>query len=242
MLPNFFVVGANKAGTTSLAAYLDEHPDVFMSPVKEPSFWSYRADRDHGAPFLGLQVRDRAAYEALFAAVRNERAIGEASTNYLQTAQAADRIRAEIPEARIVAVLRDPSSRAFSAYNMHVGANLEPHRGLGTRHPGHGDVGGHREVAARGLVGGDVAVAARRPGERPVGGEAGRGAHPDPRVGQAARRGIERPRTTDERPVARGAARVPTVAAARHRHTDHHGRDGHRRDHGPGATGGHRVM
>ncbi len=126
MLPNFFVVGANKAGTTSLAAYLAAHPDVFMSPLKEPSFWSHRDRDDPDAPFLQRQVRDRPAYEALFAEVRGERAVGEASTNYLQTAVAADRIRAEIPGARIVAVLRDPSDRAFSAYNMHVGANLEP--------------------------------------------------------------------------------------------------------------------
>ncbi|MBM3692937.1 MAG: sulfotransferase [Actinobacteria bacterium] len=126
MLPNFFVVGANKAGTTSFAAYIGTHPDVFMSPLKEPSYWSLRDRDDPDGPFLQRQIRDRPAYEALFAGVRGERAIGEASTNYLQTAVAADRIRAEIPEARIIAVLRDPSDRAFSAYNMHVGAHLEP--------------------------------------------------------------------------------------------------------------------
>lgn len=126
MLPNFFVIGANKAGTTSLYSYLDEHPEVFMSRVKEPSFWALDGKVAEGRRSTRRMVTDRAAYEALFAGATDETAVGEASTVYLPSARAAERIHAEIPHARFIAVLRDPSERAYSAYGMHVANGDEP--------------------------------------------------------------------------------------------------------------------
>lgn len=129
MLPNFFVIGANKAGTTSLHRYLDAHPEIYMSPVKEPSFWSRRetvtGPSMPSRPAIEA-IADLAAYEALFDEVTDEKAVGEASTNYLQSAVAPERVRARLPDVRLVAVLRDPSDRAFSAFSMLVSEGLEP--------------------------------------------------------------------------------------------------------------------
>lgn len=118
MLPNFFVLGANKAGTTSLHRYLAQHPEVFMCPVKEPYYFAHEGELPAYTPFRAEmeKAQTREAYEALFAGVNGETAIGESSTGYLPNSIAARRIREEIPHARLIAVLRDPSERAHSAH------------------------------------------------------------------------------------------------------------------------------
>lgn len=118
-LPNFFVLGAMKAGTTTLNAYLQRHPDVFMSKVKEPHHYSDVTD-----PVLPT-VRSAEEYARLFRDARGATAIGEASASYLWSAEAARRLAAERPEARLVVVLRDPISRAHSHYLMSVRNGLE---------------------------------------------------------------------------------------------------------------------
>lgn len=127
MLPNFLVIGAARSGTTSLYRYLAQHPDIFMSPRKEPSFFAYEGhpldfcgprDQELGAP--AYAVTTRAEYEALFAGRTHEHAVGEASPFYLCTGGAADRIARLLPDCRLIAVLRDPSARAFSQYAMFV--------------------------------------------------------------------------------------------------------------------------
>ena len=82
--PNFFIVGAAKAGTTSLYSYLRQHPDIFMpEDVKEPHYFAQvhpsRAQR-YASPVF---ISDREAYLNLFRAGKNHRAIGEASPSYL---------------------------------------------------------------------------------------------------------------------------------------------------------------
>ena len=105
-LPNFFIVGAAKSGTTSLYHYLGQHPQVFMSPVKEPNFFSHGMSRRcPGAPDE-VVISDCGEYRDLFAGVQNECAIGEASTSYLPNPDAALRIRERVPGARIIAMLR----------------------------------------------------------------------------------------------------------------------------------------
>ena len=124
-LPNFLVIGAGKAGTTSLYHYLDQHPDIFMSPIKEPKFFAleggvpdYRGpgDREVWSSGTSRAIPDPKEYEALFDGVSGEKAIGEASPVYLCNAGAPGRIKRHVPEARLVAVLRDPAERAYSAY------------------------------------------------------------------------------------------------------------------------------
>jgi len=103
-LPNFLIIGAAKAGTTSLYEYLRQHPDVYLSPLKEPRYYS-------DPP---LCTRDE--YLRLFDGVRGERAIGEASPQYLPSETAPDRIAADLPEVKLIATLRNPADRAYSSY------------------------------------------------------------------------------------------------------------------------------
>ncbi len=110
-LPNFLIVGASKAGTGSLYHYLREHPEVFMSPIKETNYFSFDGKRSRGHTVATIQE-----YEALFAGAATEKAIGEASPGYLRSHTAAERIRQTIPDARIVISLRDPVARLYSAF------------------------------------------------------------------------------------------------------------------------------
>jgi hypothetical protein len=138
MLPNFLVIGAAKAGTTSLHWYLGEHPDVFMSPAKDPSFFAYNVDAQGrllwGEPELhAFPVRTQAEYERLFQDVGGATAVGEASTMYLECPQAAERIRQLLPDTRIICSLRQPVDRAYSDYVMYLrqaGRRFEPARDL----------------------------------------------------------------------------------------------------------------
>ena len=114
-LPNFIIIGAARSGTTSLYHYLGEHPDVFVSAVKETNFFAYR-----GQPDRDFRVHTLEQYEALFAGAGDARAIGEASPSYLNVPGTAERMREQLPDARLLAVLRHPAERAFSAYLMRV--------------------------------------------------------------------------------------------------------------------------
>lgn len=112
-LPNFFIIGSPRAGTTSLHRYLGQHPEIFMSPVKEPRFYN----RDSPAIRQRAQmISDPAAYEGLFDGVRGETAVGEATPTYLTTRAVPERIRADVPDARFVISLRQPAERAFAAF------------------------------------------------------------------------------------------------------------------------------
>lgn len=100
--PDLFIVGAPKCGTTALYAYLGRHPDIFMSPLKEPHFFG-----------TDLCFADRAPlgepeYLACFAGARDHRLAGEGSVWYLYSTRAATEIRRFSPAARIIVMLRNP--------------------------------------------------------------------------------------------------------------------------------------
>jgi len=115
-LPTFFVIGAPKAGTTSLHTYLDAHPQIQMSGVKEPRFFG---GPDNGIAYPADHISSREAYEALFDprfAVR-----GESSTDYATHPRRTGvpaRIKAAVPQARFVYMVRDPVARTLSHYRM----------------------------------------------------------------------------------------------------------------------------
>jgi hypothetical protein len=119
-LPNFLIIGAAKAGTTSLYAYLNQHPQVFLSTPKEPRFFALEGQApNYGGPTQLINERSitqLADYEALFADAGDAIALGEASTIYLSDPRACDRIVQTIPEVKLIAILRDPASRAYSSY------------------------------------------------------------------------------------------------------------------------------
>lgn len=131
-MPSFLIVGAQKAGTTALYQYLKQHPDVFMSPVKEPHFFAFETrDLDFRGPrdreILGhMVVRDEGAYRGLFADAVGARARGEASAMYLYMPEAVGGIGRHAPDAKIVAVLRNPADRAYSSFLHMVRDGREP--------------------------------------------------------------------------------------------------------------------
>jgi hypothetical protein len=135
MLPNFFIIGAQKAGTTSLYHYLTQHPQIYMSPVKEPCFFNYEINSYGGivAEEFGNPGRKKVArfsnveeYRALFRGVQQETAIGEASPPYLYVPGTAERIKRCVPEAKMIVILRNPANRAYSAFLHAVRIGREP--------------------------------------------------------------------------------------------------------------------
>ena len=119
-MPNFLIIGAMKSGTTALYYYLEQHPQVYMSPVKEPNFFCSEENSDGDfATRLG-------AYQDLFRDVSGEKAIGEASHCYLYEPEAAARIQEYITDAKLIAVLRDPVDRAYSHFLHMVRNGSEP--------------------------------------------------------------------------------------------------------------------
>ena len=129
-LPNFLIIGAAKSGTTSLANYLKQHPQVFIPPGnKEPNFFileglklpSFAGPAEPKILYEKIyqySVTDIDSYRSLFQEVSQEKAIGEASVPYLYFPQAAERIKKHIPDVRMIVVLRNPVDRLYSHYLM----------------------------------------------------------------------------------------------------------------------------
>ncbi len=114
--PNLFIAGAPRCGTSSLHAYLDAIPGVFMSRIKEPNFFSRVVIGDDHPMVRPIRVeRD---YLELFAAAGDARIRGEASPNYLEDPEAPALIDRTVPDARVIVTLRDPVERLFSHYLM----------------------------------------------------------------------------------------------------------------------------
>ena len=132
-MPNFFIIGAQKAGTTSLYHYLNQHPQIYMSPVKEPFFFDHEINSKGDVvqqEFAGRRQAPRFAnleeYQALFRGVDGETAIGEASPLYIYAPGTPERIKEHVPEARSVALLRNPADRAYSAFLHALRIGVEP--------------------------------------------------------------------------------------------------------------------
>lgn len=127
-LPNFIVIGQMKAGTSSLHAYLRQHPDIFMPSVKELRFFSEVISEAGDRLLVDEDYRRRrimrgmpvtfAEYEKLFEAASGQKALGEASPEYANSQRAAEQIKKFIPDARLIVSLRRPSDRIYSYYQM----------------------------------------------------------------------------------------------------------------------------
>jgi len=132
MLPNFFIAGGARCGSTSLFAYCKAHPEIFMAQIKEPNFFSYGYGK---VPFNGpklkhiytTSIKDLPSYEAMFQGAGTAKAVGEASINYMLHPQACAGIRSLVPEARLVFALRHPVERAWSSFqrSRHEGSEQE---------------------------------------------------------------------------------------------------------------------
>ncbi len=130
-MPNFLILGAAKAGTTSIYRYLKQHPQIYMSPAKEPKFFAFEGENldfrglgdEKEANYIVTNIDD---YRALYKKVTNQIAIGEASTIYLYIAKSVERIKYYIPKAKLIAILRDPAERAYSNYLHLIKQEREP--------------------------------------------------------------------------------------------------------------------
>jgi hypothetical protein len=137
-LPTFLIIGAARSGTTSLWNYLKQHPQIYLSPLKHTRFFAHEdlsfrgpGPKDVRKPWsreMGTReiVTDVESYRALFSGVTNETAVGEASHSYLYSPKAPERIRHCLPNARLIAVLRNPIERAYSHYCYLLQNGREP--------------------------------------------------------------------------------------------------------------------
>lgn len=130
-LPDFFIAGVPKAGTTALHAALARHPALYLSAVKEPKF--YLTDGPPpaaGGPGDAKTYREhvwrRSDYEALFDPAAAGQLRGESTPFYLYNRDAQRRIRAQVPHAKLIVVLRDPVERAHSNWTHLWSAGLDP--------------------------------------------------------------------------------------------------------------------
>lgn len=130
LLPNFLILGAQKAGTTALYYALSKHPEVFTSAVKEPRYFTDEAKAlaDAAGPGDGetRMTTSREEYEELFAEAGSAIARGEASPSYLYDPDAPAKIKRLIPDAKLIAILRNPVERAYSNFLYLVREGREP--------------------------------------------------------------------------------------------------------------------
>lgn len=130
--PNFFIVGAAKAGTTAMWNYLIQHPEIFLSSIKEPHFFfkekeqiEFREDfksriSNHKSERHQQFINSEAKYLELFKVEKEYKVIGEASASYLYSKAAPKAIFDFNPKAKILIILRNPVERAFSHYLMNL--------------------------------------------------------------------------------------------------------------------------
>jgi len=117
--PNFFIVGAARSGTSALYHYLKQHPDIFMSEIKEPQYFCTDFHRESDKFFkkkVRFPIRANRHYLKLFKNVSNEKFLGEASPQYLYSKEAAKNIYHFNPSAKIIISLRNPVEVLFSLH------------------------------------------------------------------------------------------------------------------------------
>ncbi len=134
IFPNLFIIGAARSGTSSLHYYLSQHPDIFMSIIKEPHFFStiergyerkYRLSETDKFYHTKI-VKDPETYFSLFDTKKNNYLYkGESSPSYLYDAHSPQKIFEFNSEARIIIILREPCRRAISHYNLDYNTGKE---------------------------------------------------------------------------------------------------------------------
>jgi len=125
VMPNFFIIGAAKSGTTSLYYRLKQHAQIYMTPTKETNFFAFEGE---SLNFTGVKVNESTksyqkeiitdiySYRQQFNNINQEVAIGESCPSYLYIPKAAKNIKHYTPQAKIIVILRDPIDRAYSNF------------------------------------------------------------------------------------------------------------------------------
>jgi hypothetical protein len=129
-VPGLIVIGAARSGTTALYEQLRQHPQIFLSPSKEANYFAFEGEtldyRGPGADFVNNSVATWDDYLELFADAPSDAVIGDISPLYLYAPKAAERIRARLPDAKLVAILRNPIEQAFSHFQYARAWTIEP--------------------------------------------------------------------------------------------------------------------
>ena len=126
---DFFIVGQPKSGTTALATFLDQHPEICISVPKETGYMSIdhhkESDAFHGyKKFFHIRTKDQ--YARCFSQAAPQQLLGDASTNYLYSTAAAKEIYKHNPNAKIIMLLRNPVDMIYSLYNQYRNEAKEP--------------------------------------------------------------------------------------------------------------------
>jgi Sulfotransferase family len=127
-VPDFFIVGQPKSGTTALYDMLAEHPQIFIPELREPAFFADELPRQDHRTTLPASMEE---YRSLFVDASPEQLIGERSAMYLWSASAARRIAEAQPAARIIAILREPASFLRSLHLQNLQSHYETEADLG---------------------------------------------------------------------------------------------------------------
>jgi hypothetical protein len=132
-LPNFLVIGAAKSGTTSLYHYLNQHPQIYMSPLREPKFFQFasgykpshfKGPRDQEAN--AHVITNLKAYADLFNNSSTQLVLGESSPSYIYYENVPEKIKEILPDVKIMGILRHPVERAYSNYLHLFASGREP--------------------------------------------------------------------------------------------------------------------
>jgi hypothetical protein len=123
-MPDFFIAGHQKCGTTALYMMLNQHPQIFMPEYKEPRYFApeLRPPLEHETPDRPQKLE---SYLALFADARADQVAGEASPQYIRSPTAAARIAALQPRARLIVILREPADFLRSYHQQMVASHEE---------------------------------------------------------------------------------------------------------------------
>jgi hypothetical protein len=135
-MPDFLIIGAYKCGTTSLVDYLGQHPGIFLPDLQEPNYFAFppevvqaatgsKPEIEWEGAYRRPRARNLAQYESLFVDAPEAATVGECSPEYLRNPVAAGRIRAELPQVKLLAILRNPVERTLSDYSARVRDSLE---------------------------------------------------------------------------------------------------------------------
>ncbi len=129
-LPDFLIIGHEKCGTTALYRILRSHPQIYMPQLKEPRYLTREHDADPAAAKAATLPRTLEDYLALFAEARPEQIAGEASPQYIRSPVAARRIAELLPDARMIAILREPVGFLRSFHLACLRSGIETERDL----------------------------------------------------------------------------------------------------------------
>ncbi len=159
-LPDFFIVGHAKSGTTAMYEMLRTHPQIYMPALKEPHIFAREPGQDAGQSKRHPHTLEQ--YLSLFEAAGPQQRVGEASASYLRSPHAAERIAELRPDARIVAIFREPASFLRSLHLQLLQSGIESEADFGSRARARAGEASRRARRGRFAVGAHAAVLGAR--------------------------------------------------------------------------------